>query len=340
MRYASVDALRGLTVAAMLLVNDPGDWGHVYAPLRHAVWNGCTPADLIFPFFLVIVGVSIALGGAADPRAVLMRALRLLALGVVLNVVAHLAFGTPALRAMGVLQRIGLCYAAAGLLAGRTPPRVQWAAIVVLLAGYAALLWAAPMTREANLPGRLDTLLLGRHAYEFDPATGVGHDPEGWLSTLPAIASTLFGVRCGAWLQAHALRTLTGAAAAAVLLGAALATVQPFNKALWSPAYAMYTGGLAVLALLLAHRLIDIGGAPAIGRSLGLNAIGVYAYAWLAACALDGSGLGPWLYRTAFGAVGAAFGPEAASLGYALAFVAMCWLFARALAQRGVRIRI
>src|ERR1700754_3315492 len=107
-RYASVDALRGLTVAAMLLVNDPGDWGHVYAPLEHAAWNGCTPTDVIFPLFLFIVGVSIALGSGTGTtsRAGLLRALRIVALGLLLHLAAHLAMGTAAFRPMGVLQRI------------------------------------------------------------------------------------------------------------------------------------------------------------------------------------------------------------------------------------------
>ncbi|MBV8124384.1 MAG: DUF1624 domain-containing protein, partial [Paucibacter sp.] len=117
-RLASVDALRGITVAAMLLVNDPGDWGHVFAPLEHASWHGCTPTDLIFPFFLFIVGVSIVLslgprldGGAAPGplvQGVLRRAARILALGLVLHVLAWWLMHKPEFRPMGVLQRIGI----------------------------------------------------------------------------------------------------------------------------------------------------------------------------------------------------------------------------------------
>ena len=207
-RYASVDALRGLTVAAMLLVNDPGDWNHVYAPLEHAAWNGFTPTDLVFPLFLFIVGVSITLGLGAGTtnRALLLRALRIVALGLLLHLVAHLAIGTPTFRPMGVLQRIGVCYVAAALLALHTSPRTQWLAFGAILVIYGLLLFGAPLTKEANLASRLDTWLLGRHAYEFDAASGRAHDPEGVLSTVPALATTLLGVRCGAWLQrgAHA----------------------------------------------------------------------------------------------------------------------------------------
>jgi predicted acyltransferase len=341
-RYASVDALRGLTVAAMLLVNDAGDWGHVYAPLEHAAWNGCTFADLIFPVFLFIVGVSITLGLGArtTAQAVLVRALRLVALGLVLHVVAHLAMGTASFRVMGVLQRIGLCYAAAALLALHTSPRTQWAVFGAILIGYALLLFAAPMTKDANLASRLDTLLLGRHAYEFDTASGRGHDPEGILSTVPALATTLLGVRCGAWLQRGARRTMIAASLAALALGALAAVVQPFNKQLWTPAYVLWTGGIAIAVLLLAHELVDRHGVPAIGRSLGINAITAYALAWLAVCALEGSSWGAPLYRTGFGWIVPRLGPEAASLAYALAFVALVWAAMGRLARRGVRIRI
>src|SRR5690242_11692643 len=122
-RFASVDALRGLTVAAMLLVNDPGDWGHVYWPLEHAQWHGCTPTDLIFPFFLFIVGVSIALafgpklerGDARAPllRGAWLRALRILALGLAINLFAAWLMPGAHLRLPGVLQRIALCFALA-----------------------------------------------------------------------------------------------------------------------------------------------------------------------------------------------------------------------------------
>src|SRR6187200_3463656 len=126
-RLLSLDFFRGATVAAMILVNNPGDWGNIYAPLEHAEWNGCTPTDLIFPFFLFIVGVSIALGlgtrvdagdeAGALHRSVWTRALRIIVLGLVLHALAHWLIGTRSFRPFGVLQRIGLCFGAAGLLA-------------------------------------------------------------------------------------------------------------------------------------------------------------------------------------------------------------------------------
>ncbi|HJW46223.1 MAG TPA: heparan-alpha-glucosaminide N-acetyltransferase domain-containing protein, partial [Lysobacter sp.] len=150
MRWASVDALRGITVAAMLLVNNPGDWGHVYAPLLHAQWHGITPTDLIFPLFLFVVGVSIALAlsprlerGESQPALasiVVKRAARIVGLGLLLHLCALWALDLPHYRVMGVLQRIGLCFAAAGLLVLYSPPRAQWAIFFALLIGYAVLL--------------------------------------------------------------------------------------------------------------------------------------------------------------------------------------------------------
>src|SRR5580765_2730547 len=138
-RFASVDALRGITVAAMLLVNDPGSWDHVFWPLEHAEWNGCTPTDLVFPFFLFVMGVSAALailpkleqGIAPDVlhNAALWRALRIVVLGVAINALAAWWLPGREMRWPGVLQRIGVCFAVVSLFALYTPRRVWWTAI-------------------------------------------------------------------------------------------------------------------------------------------------------------------------------------------------------------------
>ena len=127
-RFASVDVLRGLAVAAMLLVNNPGDWGHVFAPLRHADWHGFTPTDLIFPLFLFVVGVSISLGlrSGTVMATIWLRSLRLVVAGLLLHLVAMWAYDLPAFRPWGVLQRIGLCYGVAATLALHPSARAQW----------------------------------------------------------------------------------------------------------------------------------------------------------------------------------------------------------------------
>lgn len=196
-RLASVDALRGLTVAAMLLVNDPGDWGHVYAPLEHADWNGCTPTDLVFPFFLFVVGVSLSLSlgpridAGADARAlrrtVWLRALRIVLLGLLLHAVAHWAMDTRAFRPFGVLQRIGICFAAAGLLAIHTRPRSQWLTFAAILIGYwLAMAWGGPLTKEGNLASRIDTALLGSRSDNCCPSQRGRGAPDGVGSSTDA----------------------------------------------------------------------------------------------------------------------------------------------------------
>jgi len=351
-RLASVDAFRGLTVAAMLLVNNAGDWGHVYAPLEHADWHGCTPTDLVFPFFLFIVGVSLALSlgpridsngdRGALTRTVLVRALRIVVLGLVLHAIAFWLIGSrSAYRPFGVLQRIGLCFAVAGLFAVHTKPRTQWLAFFGILLGYwALLLWGGDLTKEGNLASRIDTLLLGPHAYEFDPKTGLGHEPEGLLSTVPAIATTLFGVRAGDWLRRHQRSRLWQAGLAALLAGWVWSIVFPFNKQLWTSSYVLWSGGFAMLALFAAHVAVDERGAPPIGRSFGVNAIAAYAGSWLMVCVLAGFHLGGPVYRTGFAWMTPSTGPYVPSLAYAIAFVAIWWAIVAVLDRRKIHFKI
>ena len=351
-RFASVDALRGLTVAAMLLVNNPGDWGHVYAPLRHAAWHGCTPTDLIFPFFLFIVGVSIALAlmpkiergqpRAPMTRAVLVRAARIVGLGLALHLMSWWLLDRADFRPWGVLQRIGFCFAAAGLLAIHARQRTQWFVIAGLLLGHWALLvWGGSYERFANLGDRIDTALFGSMLYVFEAASGRGHDPEGLISTFPAIATALLGVRAGAWLRELQLRRLAAMGIAAIALGALWAQILPVNKALWTGSYVLWTGGWAALALLACHVAIDRHDWPAIGRRFGVNAIAAYVGSAAMVYALSALGLWSWLYEAGFaGWMTPLFGPTLPSLAFALAFVGLWWLVVWALDRRRIHIRI
>jgi predicted acyltransferase len=331
-RIASVDAFRGLAVAAMLLVNHPGDWGHVYAPLLHARWHGCTPTDLIFPFFLFIVGVSTALAigpavstsAAPGPlrAAVIARGLRIVALGLALQALAWWLLDRPEFRIPGVLQRIGLCFIVVGLVAVQLRWRGQWLLLLALLAGYGTLLQtSATLDKLGSLQQRIDTAVLGRFAYEWNPATGIAFDPEGLLSTLGALATTLFGLICGDLLRREQPRAVLLTGVAAALVGWWWSTWLPLNKALWTPSFALWTGGLAAVALAVAHGWIDRLGHRPWGRAFGLNAVGAYAGAWVCSILLAWSGWMAPLYAKVFGPIGVKLGPEAQSLAFALAFV-------------------
>jgi predicted acyltransferase len=352
-RLNSIDALRGLTVAAMLVVNDAGDWGHVYPWLEHAEWFGCTLADFIFPIFMLIVGVSISLAlgpkiEAAENRAelsrgVLLRGIRIVLLGIALHFIASLLLQGRGFRLLGVLQRIGICFAIAGLLVIHVrSARVQWGIFFAILVGYWALLtFTGPLTPEYNLADRIDSALLGRLAYQFDPISGHGHDPEGVLSTLPALATVIFGLRAGAWLRAGKIRALLLAGISALIVAFAWSSVFPFSKQLWTSSFVLWTGGFGILAIVLAHQLIDVRGWPPIGRSLGINAIAAYAGSWLATCLLEGTGaMGP-LYGSVFEQLlSPVIGPFMSSLAFALAFASFFWILMTLMRKYGWRFTI
>ena len=348
-RMGSIDALRGLTVAAMLLVNNPGDWGHVYAPLLHAEWHGFTPTDLIFPLFLFIAGVSMAWSlapRALDPlqrpalgRTLLQRALRILVAGALLHVLAWWLFELPAYRLWGVLQRIALCVAVVGMLAIHARARTQWLVLGGLLLGYSALLLGADTLAPWHNPvSRVDTALFAPFLYKYDALTRLGHDPEGLLSSAGAIATTLLGLIAGSWLRAGRQGALAGLALVALGAGLLLAAVLPFNKNLWTPSYVLWTGGLSILALLLAHLLVDRWHWPALGRRFGVNAIAAYLGSSVMALVVIASGAWAAYYQALLRLMPGA--PQLASLLCAVGFVAVWWGVAWVLDARRIYLKI
>lgn len=350
-RYGSVDVLRGATVAAMLLVNDPGDWGHVWWPLEHAAWNGCTPTDLVFPLFLFIVGVSIALaivprieaGAAKAPirHAAIRRALRIVGLGLLLNLVAWLAIPEAHLRIPGVLQRIGICFAIAALLAVHARAVTRDIVCAGLLALYGALLLAGGMAPWTNVASQLDSAVFGRFVYVIDAATGRGHDPEGWLATIPAVSTTLIGMRAGAWLRGGATGKLVAAALAFAVAGWLLQPVWPFNKNLWTPSYVLWTAGWSFALLAVAHVLVDNRGWRLPGRAFGMNAIAAYAGSGLMVYLLIALGIAAPLYRVAFASwMTPLFGPYVPSAAWGVAFVTIWWLAVRWMDRRGIYLKV
>src|SRR5688500_14105220 len=245
-RLLSLDVFRGLTVAGMVIVNNPGTWRAVYPPLRHADWHGWTPTDLIFPFFLFIVGVAIPFalepGGTRGTIAhVRRRAAIIFALGLALN--AAWGFDPATMRIPGVLQRIAVCYLLAALLFLATRWRTQAIVAAALLVGYWAAMTLVPVPehgagdlgKEGNLAGWIDRTLLGDHVWRVSRV----YDPEGILSTLPALATVLLGVLAGHWLHtsrtpAHKSVGLLAAGVAGTGIGLLWGAWFPINKSLWT----------------------------------------------------------------------------------------------------------
>jgi len=308
-RLLSLDFLRGLTVAAMILVNNPGSWGHIYAPLEHAEWNGCTPTDLVFPFFLWIVGVSIAFAmssSKADPSThkrtiikAVKRGLTLYFLGFFLAIFGKLindpAHALQTVRLLGVLQRIGIVFIISSIIFLKASQKTIFKTFIVILAVYWALMTFVPvpgigypnMEKETNLAAWIDRgILTEAHTW----ASSKTWDPEGVLSTLPAIGTCLFGILAGTWMRRKDIDNPTkvawlfSAGIAAIILGLLWDLQFPINKSLWTSSYVLYTGGLASVALALCYWIIDVQGYKKFTTPFvvyGVNAITVFFLAGL-----------------------------------------------------------
>lgn len=367
-RLVSLDAFRGLTVMFMILVNNPGDWGHIYKPLEHAEWNGCTPADLVFPFFLFIVGVSTvyALETKKQTRAnhgrlmlkIARRAAIIFGLGLFMALYWYWDFNT--VRIPGVLQRIALVYLLCGLIYVKTDYRIQSTLFILIIIGYYLLMThvlvpgysEASLQPETNLGAWLDRLL-------FTPAhlwsQSRTWDPEGLLGTLPAMATTLLGMLTGTWLKRK--RTIEGTKVGTILLAGILLAGAgwwwnasfPINKALWTSSYVLFTGGIALIVLGLFYFFIDVLGYRKWTTPLvvyGVNAITVYVASGLLARTLnkvqinyqgDDMSLGSALYKIFFQNF---LSPINASLAWAIAFVLVWMIILWVMYKRGIIVKI
>jgi predicted acyltransferase len=391
-RVFSIDVLRGLTIAFMILVNDPGDWAHVYSQLDHAPWNGFTATDLVFPNFLFLVGVSIVLSlesrlrrGASRPALalhMLRRTATLIAIKLFLSAFPHFHVGH--LRLFGVLTRIALCYLAAGLLClaiWNKPLRIRslLALTAVLLIGYWALMRFVPVPSfgvpthampildpARNLAAWLDRAVnaFTQRALHTGSLYNKNRDPEGLLSTLPAIATTLLGCVTGLCLlrvdsrdsrlefsitRAYFLNGLLACGVAALAAGLLWDRTFPINKNLWTSSYVLFAAGLSLLLLALCYWLIDIRrlNQTRAGRALlwpwlvfGSNAIFAFCFSnllveillWIKAPAgalvnptAPGTPISAWLWLYLH-LFARHHSTPLSSLAFALAFTALCFL--------------
>ena len=348
-RVASLDAFRGFAIASMVLVNNPGDWGHIHPPLAHAEWNGWTFTDLVFPFFLFAAGVSMAISFERRTRlgdnartlmgATVRRAAVIFLVGLALNLFPGFDFST--VRIPGVLQRIALCILIAAPLAvySRTTSIVVW--IAILLSVYTVLMLYVPVPAPDGVvaagalqPGRdfgawLDRQLLSGHLWSKSRTW----DPEGLVSTLPAACSALFGVIAGRWLRAARAGLATSAALLAAGLGALAAglvldaALMPINKNLWTPAYCVFMTGWSLVIFAAFHAVMDAAPSPAT-RTLarraflpltiyGMNALFIFAFSGFVARLLGMADVKARLYAPL---QALPMAPENASLAFAIAF--------------------
>ncbi len=363
-RLVSLDIFRGLTVAFMIIVNTPGSWNYVYAPLRHAKWHGCTPTDLVFPFFLFIVGVSTWYSlkkygheiNSGSIFRILRRTVAIFALGLFLAIFPHFSRDYSALRIMGVLQRIALAYCIGSLICLAVKRDYLWIVIAVILLVYWALLGllggADPYSLEGNIASKVDAAILGKgHIYK---GFGIPFDPEGLLSTLPAVCTVLIGYYVGEILGKGGASgrivfklILFGAASAG--LGLLWSLWFPLNKPLWTSSYVLYSAGLGMGLLALIYFIADVAKLQRWGMPFlvfGTNALfsfflaGVWTRLMLLIKVASGDTkvtLYTWFYEKVCVPVA---GNLNGSLMFALIQVLLIWLIALILYRKKIFIRL
>jgi len=278
-RLLSLDVFRGITVAAMTLVNNPGSWAHIYPPLEHSEWNGCTPTDLVFPFFLFIVGVSIVYSMESRKQDatqhkkllwnVIRRGVTLFVLGLILNLFPTFQFQT--VRIPGVLQRIAVVYLITGVLYLYQNKKTLLIIFWVILVGYFLIMTLIPvpgvgyanLNPETNLGAWIDRAVLTEaHLWKSSKTW----DPEGILTDIPAVATCIFGVLIGTFLRrkdqndAQKVSWLFSVGVLATVAGLIVDLFFPINKALWTSSFVLYAGGLATIGLTLLYWLTDVQG--------------------------------------------------------------------------------
>ncbi|MBC8086366.1 MAG: DUF5009 domain-containing protein [Phycisphaerae bacterium] len=391
-RLIALDVFRGMTVAGMLLVNNPGTWSAIYPPLEHAPWHGWTPTDLIFPFFLFIVGITtaISLDGrrargddeGAILRQILKRGVLIFLFGLLLSWfpfytyqsiegVTDPSFGERViyrvqhLRILGVLQRIGLAYLCGALLTLRTSLKAQFGILAALLLGYWALMTLVPVP-DTGVAGRFvldkpDQLL---SAWFDRTVLGVNHlwsgsktwDPEGLLSTVPAIGTVILGTFAGKWIARRDIELNTrlsgmfAVGALTMMLGLIWNWAFPINKALWTSSYVLFSAGMGAVVLATCLWIIDVRGFRGWTRPFivyGLNPMlaflgsGMMARMMGSMIMIDVNGTATPLQSVVYKSVYASWlSPINASLAYAITFVAFWYVILLIAEKRGFVLKV
>ncbi len=362
-RFPALDVFRGISIALMILVNTPGSWSHIYWPLAHAEWHGWTPTDLIFPSFLFITGSAMVfafrkyhylLTGEAL-RGITRRVVLLFLLGLFLN-----WFGFwdnfAGLRIMGVLQRIGVAYGLAALLVLTCSHKQLYLVAVVVLLGYWLLLFIGggvqPYTLESNLVRQLDMALLGEaHMWSNN---GIAFDPEGLLSTLPAVITVLSGYLATSYLlkteRKIAIRNLLAVGILCIAAAELWNPLFPINKSLWTSSYVLFSSGICLLMLVLLIWLVDILRCSWLAAPLqvyGLNPLLVYALSWVLAKLMavtimlpNGEGGQISSYDWFYQQLAEVSSPLNASLLFALLHVFLFWLVSVYLYRRNIVVKL
>src|SRR5271170_2712995 len=377
-RVLSLDVLRGLTIGFMILVNNNADGVRAYLALKHAAWNGFTPTDLVFPTFLFLVGVAIVFSTAArlaqgaSKQTIFLHTVRrtviLYLLGLLVN--SFPFFNLHTMRFYGVLPRIAICYFLVATFYLLSPGwRDKVAVLIAALIGYWLLMRFIPVPGY-GLPGRDVPLLdhdgnlvawLDRQIFSAPHLYERTRDPEGLLSTIPALGTALIGLLTGLWLRtsrtlAEKARGIVIAGISGVLLGGLWNFWFPLNKKLWTSSFVLFAAGLGLLLLALSIWIVDLLGSQATAEDrarrsrrfmpllvFGTNAITAYVFSELLAGAIDnihvhsGGNLQQWLYHSILSIVP---DPAFASLLYSLGFVAVCWLPVYVLNRRRIFIKI
>jgi len=322
-RIESVDILRGLTIVAMIMVNNPGSWSHVYPPLLHAEWHGLTPTDLIFPFFLFIVGISISFAYKNKPNSkrtyqkIIIRTLKLIGLGIFLGwFLPYFPFfkSFETLRFPGVLQRIGVVFFISAILFLNFNWKILMGIAGTILVSYWLFLGYVPLPDGSmpsfdrtpnNWANYLDLKILGKHMWKTD------YDPEGIISTLPAIATCISGILIGKILSITnkkkvSLLLITGMSL--LLIGYIWSIWFPLNKAIWSSSFVLVTSGWATVILAGVYYLSDVKSIKtgSIFKYVGMNAITIFFLSGFVAKSFyltqvgENSNIHSWLYNTFF----------------------------------------